>query len=1286
MEEEKKTHSKNLSSKSKSKSKSESPKSKSSKSKSKSKSKSESPKSKSFQINLLKGIVPKYMQKYHLGRNNIDIWEEKKNEKKLITKYLKEKYTNINLIELFDEKTDHYQGYFVDSFISIDEYLKVLGNYRFNYNKLYENELIRKKSNINNIKTTLDDTENYELTLTVNTVKFIPTQNYIELEIKDNKVIETEKHISSNSKSYIDSDADSESELESELGSELESELESESESESESVSSDNYGNAINSNLYRSNHNSENSIIYNNGRNIDYSNLERQRDENATGRRRLTYNDFNDYYNNDHSGGENSTNSNSSIYIANEPSSTTKSRLKKSKKIKKSKKTKKSKKIALKIKETGKYIYKGYLENYNLCILQVNKFYNLNELVEKFDKNNKYSAIRKINDSFIDIDVVNFEDKLSLIELTNKIIYYKKIGYKFIKEQKYILCNPSDVFINLDNEVVSIVDLKSRLINIFENIYNIFRYPFGLKLKKRTFRMNRRFIYLQLEDEKYNCFSNDIYKKIIRKTLTKEFKSDLKLIFKYKNFFRNFSWEQIFLTNNPFEKNSLFKKNIDWTDKTLFVDLKLNKVYLIVYLKEKIDEIINSDYDDNRKVKSIVNTLIDNFLIMIKYFLEIKVLKSQSSLLTLIYFIMCKKYIIEDRYFKNDYLKKNTYNNKSTLKYIDSGLNKNLILLFQKIFIFLNDNYSISVAHKFLCKSIIENKNSYGIRQSIYMCNILLSNIYIDIKPILFIYFEYYRTTEIEKSIIYLTKYLSYEIIYISDHINNIRDIYIEKYNTSDFENIVIHYLFSNRQITYKDDFRDYSIQNYNINNMKNIKLVPYNSKIADIVNIYIDFENPKRHIALNSFGSLSLQFSHDRGQNVGGLTKDWFRINYTSENIIEYLLLIIIDESDIIKCKLKSILQLILFLGYINSRLLYFSDSLLDIIYIYFKICKEKEETSEDFIKLFNNFVHKIYKIDIPNVNSKFKLQDSYKISENLKCQNIFEFMLKKIKNEECKPFFINKKYLIAYLFYREYIKIPKEEYLIELLKYLLDTTKINLIEAIKYNTSNSNFTINNNKEFFEAIKKLYNDSKESENAFNEFLNKNKEIVFIFSQIFTIDYSPFYNSTNRTYHIPEFFSDSERKILYMHLLKNNEEINPNKIVEVLNFEENPYNNELNFSNSEKKIITDAILSMNHQNATNFLISTTGTDTIPPIIKITKTNGNIAYHTCFNHIEIPNAFFSENLNITTIRDFLSELVQDFTMAGGSQNNEYSYNSLFKYIIIGILSGTILSSSLLQSIA
>ncbi len=1175
----------------------------------------------------LDGIIPKYLFKTYSGykcRSN-NYWNDINKQYNLVINFLNEKYDNLNL----QKKIKGNDTYFVEPFVSEEEFDKIMKNYRFNYKHLYNENLCFKNYNIKDLDNL---SENSSKTFTVNSIKFKPKKNYSILEKINNKITETNINIQEKTEKNEKHNSDSESNSDSE-----------------------NYN--FTKKIYMDSKKNELKSYY--------PDLSAKDIKEEASRQWL-------------------------VDKATFPTI-----------------------IAPKIYNTwGKYTYKGYLKNINKCIIQENIFYELDEFLSTFNTTKYYNSVYKVHNE-ICYKVQCFINSQSITDLKNKIrnLYNNGESFKFIKEYKYILCDPNDIYVKLDKNDVCILDLKEHLTELFSKFYNIFHYPFGFELNPPVIKDNDIFTAYNIStrskssisiiNHKNSTIMNRLYKlAYLESILLNIFKDELELFSKYHQFFENF--DQKFLTNNPFNKDSLFNKNINNSNSLI----GSNKIETLVYIINVINHILNNSNDN----LSDIDTLINEFLENIKNIINIQKIYEVEFLFILIQYLISKKdlFMVKDKTDEIYTLNWRGNNKDIVNKYI----NKKVILFYQKILIFLINEFSLDIGLNFLNRLILRDtfktssirKNiPYWFIHTIYISNILFEELLKDVKPSILVIIEKQFSDNIytEDKLKIFEKNLDNLLFYVNrknnllhlytdtvNYINNfqIKERFFEKYKVNDSLKLIISYILSDRQINYKENLLLLKAPVFNYNIYKTFASKSYYVTITDIYN---DYKYSLTHTVYNTF-IIALKFVHNRGQNVGGLNKDWFRKNYTSQEVIKFLCsetfynILRVKPNHKKYGKIDSILKFILDLGYINCRWLYLSDELLDLIYI---IIGSREEILKEGLDNLNRFLTLFKKY------SKLILGEEYTFDSNKSYNkgSILEFMYKKLKKEETNKYFLNKKELIAYLFYTEYLNLPKEDYLNEIVKYLLNTTKDHLIEYYKYNTNNVNFTISDNEDFLQCIKLYYN-SNNGENAFDKFLEKYKKLMEEFNPILRYDELLYRNNllnfdTNINYIRHPIFLNNNSKLLYVHLLKNNEDIDKNKVVNILRFITPTYlGRPLEFTEEDKTKFRNIILHMNQTQLKNFIIATTGSDVIPHNIDISKTSGNIAYHTCFNHVEVPESFFTDEYSEDAVRNVISTAFENITMAGGGNNslNKSKVNTILNSLLITILSGTILCSSILQS--
>lgn len=468
----------------------------------------------------------------------------------------------------------------------------------------------------------------------------------------------------------------------------------------------------------------------------------------------------------------------------------------------------------------------------------------------------------------------------------------------------------------------------------------------------------------------------------------------------------------------------------------------------------------------------------------------------------------------------------------------------------------------------------------------------------------------------------------------------------------------------------------------YDRNMMKNLDNMDFTDDLDQVLeNINIYESKPS-----------CLIFEHNVSIDQGGLAKEWFAREYTSLKII-----IFIYNSDyfeeIFHHSENSInnynfynyvkwISKIIILGYINFRWLYISDDLLDFLYISYKLRKPKINSK----KYYENIYYELFTSYVIRITSDVLAEftdDLSDVDENL--VELIKFMKKKVQNK-FNPTehnnYINRKYLIAYLYYLEYIDAEKKNYSDRVKKYyLLKIVKIlyqnkdNFIDQIKYIDENLN--IDTAVNLLTALKARIS----HEIPFETFLKKYEEIYLYIKEFLpdTEALNEAYAETrNDTY--PYFLQTKNKQLLYAHLLNNNEVVDINKLLSIIEFSDS---DNIVFTNIEKNKLLDIIRSMNNIEALNFLKFVTGTDRIPPIIRILKTNTErLVSHTCTDQLEFPVNFITVNDNESIKIALTTEFTYDFTIAGGGTIVEK--NTMSNTINSIFLAGIVLVSSIFQS--
>lgn len=480
----------------------------------------------------------------------------------------------------------------------------------------------------------------------------------------------------------------------------------------------------------------------------------------------------------------------------------------------------------------------------------------------------------------------------------------------------------------------------------------------------------------------------------------------------------------------------------------------------------------------------------------------------------------------------------------------------------------------------------------------------------------------------------------------------------------------------------------------YDRSKMRNLVTVNYTFTL-DEVNDYIalnDLILEDYFLAENTKCARCLIFYHNISIDDGGLAKEWFTRNYTSSEILKFICgLSGYDDVFIEGGKYLNFMvyvKQIILLGYTNFRWLYISNDLMDLLYISYKFHNSRgsynfESNSNINSDSESDEVQNLFKMYLENIANN-KIDTDFEKLEVVpkKLKKMVEYMTKKIKNEYDleQNSYINRIHLTAYLYYKEYENAKENNLEEKIQKYYLLKMVITLyqsveifMEQIKYIDENLNIdTVDN---LINAIKIRIS----NEIPFETFLEINSEIIYVLNNflpdIKSMD-SAYTEFRSDTY--PEFLKNNTKQLLYAHLINNNEFIDINKLLRAIEFS----NNNLVFTNTEKNKILNVIRSMNNNELLNFLKYITGTDRIPPSIKIYKTHTErLASHTCTNQLEFPEDFITINDNETIKVALTAELTSnDFTIAGGgiTENNSMSntLNSIF-------LAGIILVSSILQ---
>ena len=523
----------------------------------------------------------------------------------------------------------------------------------------------------------------------------------------------------------------------------------------------------------------------------------------------------------------------------------------------------------------------------------------------------------------------------------------------------------------------------------------------------------------------------------------------------------------------------------------------------------------------------------------------------------------------------------------------------------------------------------------------------------------------------------------------------------------------------------------------YNRNNMipHRIRAFNYNINLRQMLTAYNLNEAENRCVSCVRFNDVT-------AIDEGGLAKEWFTKDYTSQAVIKYIAeLENFDEivKDYTNHKFEFIIKQILILGYINYKWLYISNDLLDALYIIQLIINEQRNClgpeeeyggfeeycydnrdincNQDFNILFNN-IFTIIKHYLANLNTN-EVNSTISIDLNsvpLKIRKAVRYMLKKIKNEceEDEINYINREQMTAFLYFLEFQHCARS-----IDRYNNNrNSAIILTENSDYNSDNEEMTeqtdINNQNRILEAeyyllriIKVLYNQSKEefketirhisidlnADNLKNFYLaitetipnatNNFEDFKAIYESIFdTLQYMlPSEIETESAAYY--YLLDGKPPDLYYGwntLLLYGHLVNNNNIInkEKLLNVIN-YEGHIQFIEEEKQKIRETIINMSNEECIDFLKFVTGSDKLPNTIRLIKSYENIAAHTCNNQLDLPAGLFTIITDINLLKQLLIGK-SSFNMAGGSVHKDDFATNLITFVVLGAL---VIISSLLQ---
>jgi hypothetical protein len=420
----------------------------------------------------------------------------------------------------------------------------------------------------------------------------------------------------------------------------------------------------------------------------------------------------------------------------------------------------------------------------------------------------------------------------------------------------------------------------------------------------------------------------------------------------------------------------------------------------------------------------------------------------------------------------------------------------------------------------------------------------------------------------------------------------------------------------------------------YNIKEFKNqyyMVQFEYSQNINDVIDYYFN----------NQDTGYAIKFKDRVGQNVGGLTKNWFLDKYNSENILNFLY-DKFEKDDLNHLLLK--ITVVLILGYINFSWLYISTELLNVLYLINVFNDNNDDDLKQLIKLYLQLL--VYQIK----ENKEPLETEQTIKyltnfNNTKFNSIKEFILLKynnLKNPSCKTL-IDRKDFMRFLAYNS----NDLDVIIEMmdldLKAKPKTNTNNIYEQTEYFTMRETVIIFltemdyiqqeesiTNQVLLNAIKKVYEDFDWGTNKNNDeeiklkLENYDNLINIIPNNMGKV------HKIYRKDKIQTLFGNKYLTMYFCHLKEKNEIISKDLIL-VLDYNyEHATRQNLITNEFQKFIIEQAILQMNQEETKLFLKFSTGTTKKPDKLYFTSTQGDLRAHACFNHIEIPELFLPKD--------------------------------------------------------
>jgi hypothetical protein len=926
----------------------------------------------------------------------------------------------------------------------------------------------------------------------------------------------------------------------------------------------------------------------------------------------------------------------------------------------------------------------------------------------------------------------------------------------------FIVCNINQVKVEIDSKLVPLKNIKNVLNKLSQKIEPIASiYPINLHFSdKDCHRSHKNKIPNTNLFYKSMIISSQNNVKIIDSALYRSFQwnyidsffllenkymkkeiSNIKLIIKYSRFFFNNRFLP-YLIRNSFDIENDIENIINNTNNCEFY-------MLIFFINKSLNEIFEPDFETNNpnintnKIKEFFNKLA-NILPKCK--------TDEVNIYFFIHLLIFQKLNFNKpkvvRHFKKTIL--NASLNKDINLIIYNEIIVNLSKFFYYFNLFIINNSGLEKLNEYIS---LTQKYHYKPGTNYIYCNwyiflhiIIMFNSFFKSflnEDRLIEYIDYYFKENPDYNIETLNNCMYYLELHDVNDVNgpnnsefyssilplisNIMIAFIKENNNSlNIKSKIYNFdandnfIFDNRIFEIWPDLKKYDLSR---------KEKYYNRNLLIYIQNYENYENIKKfdlkitklyEVIKYCFDTTlyEIVFLDVTGVNAGGLTKSWFCVNYNSNQFIISLKNFLIT-SDYDFNEIKKFIYATFLLGYIHFHWFYISDELLDVLYLLNLL-----QTNPD-IKLLLNIYLTFLVNKIENTTTDF--EDSIKsLNEfnNDKLIDIKNYVSTKIENYKQKLddnlILIDRKDFMRFLAYNsndldliiEMMDLdlkakPKTNEQTEY--YTMKETVIIFLTEMQYIEQEKSIT---DQKLLKVIKMVYEDFKwgsyrddpednDEEKKLKEEKQlklKNYENLLVFIPEKIEDYLKIFRSDK-----PQFiFTDKRLTMYYCHLKNRDIHIDPNELISKITYEldsHDPRNIKIT-EDFQKEIIEEVIKNMTQREIQYFLLFSTGTKKLPDKLKITSTeSGQIASHTCFNHIEIPISYIPKKQENTTESkedlkknlkfNFIPESEEiskvnsalDFSIGGGyNESNTTNYSLIGNILLPFLLIGTTILQS------